>query len=260
MWPMLLSCGSFGLRSVTVFEGLGALAAFLYLRCRRQRLGLDLDGFWALVLALMPGVFAGGIGTYTVLYGPGLAVNLDRLLRGQVSGGSFFGVFWGAAAAAFLFCRSRRLSFAPIADALGAGSALGLVLMRLGCLLNGCCYGRPTGRSWGIVFRDPASRVPRDLLGVPLHPTQLYEAGGAALIFLLLHWAMTPRIQRGASRPGSAFLLCVASYAALRFMEDFFRASDPGLLTLAGFTTAQLLSILTLAGAGGFWLAQHKAH
>lgn len=155
----------------------------------------------------------------------------------------------GAAAVAWLFCRVHKRAFAPIADVLSAGAALGLVFMRVGCILNGCCFGMPTGSGWGLVFRDPASRVPRELLGVALHPVQLYEAAGAGLILLVLHLTVLPRIRRGALRPGSAFLVCAALYGALRFVEDFWRASDPGLVLLAGLTTAQLFSLLCLAGA-----------
>jgi len=258
MRPILIATRGFELRCAAVCAGIGALAALLYLRSCRQRLGLNLEVFWALALALVLGVFAGGIVAYAALYGPGLAANLGRLAHGQVAGGSFFGVFWGAIVAAFIFCRLRGLAFAPIRDCLGIAAALGLVFIRLGCLLNGCCYGRPTERPWGIVFRDPACRVPRDLLGVPLHPTQLYEMGGAAMIFLLLRWAVVPQVERESLRAGSAFLLFVAFYAILRFAEDFCRASDPGLITLAGLTTAQLLCVLTFSGAAGVWLSRRR--
>ncbi len=254
MKPILLSFFNYDLRSAPVFAGLGALAAMLYLRSRRSALGLTWEDFWGLLLALMLGVFVGGVGTYVLLYGPGPTVNLERLLRGHVAGGSFLGVFGGAVAAAFLFCRQRALALSPVADALGSAAALGLVFMRVGCLLNGCCYGRPTGSSWGIVFRDGASRIPHELLGVPLHPIQLYEAGGAGIIFLWLHFVVSPRMRRGAMKPGSGFLFCMSFYAVLRFVGDFFRASDPGRLAFAGLSTAQLLVLFILALAGGIWL------
>ena len=255
MWPIIVSWGPFALRSAAVFSGLGALAAMLYMRSRREGRGLSLEDFWGLILALLLGLLAGGVGVYVVFYGAGPAANLERLLRSRVSGGSFFGVFWGAAAAGFLFCRHRGLSFAPVSDDLGTGAALGLAIMRMGCLLNGCCYGRPTSLPWGMVFTDPASRVQRDLIGVPLHPTQLYESAGAGLIFLVLHFAVLPRTDRRAVKPGTALLIFVTLYAALRFTEDFFRASDPGRLSLLGLTTGQLLAALTLVGAACFLLA-----
>jgi phosphatidylglycerol:prolipoprotein diacylglycerol transferase len=131
--------------------------------------------------------------------------------------------------------------------------------MRLGCILNGCCHGVSAGGGWGIVFRDPACRIPRELLGVTLHPVQLYEAAGAALIFLLLHGAVLPRLRRGALKPGSGFVLFVGLYGVLRFVEDFWRAGDPGLLSAAGLSTAQLLGLFCVAAAAVSWLRRRPA-
>ncbi|MDD5628684.1 MAG: prolipoprotein diacylglyceryl transferase [Elusimicrobia bacterium] len=259
MKPILLSLLGYDLRSAPALAWVAALFATLYLWSRRKDLNLSEEDFWGLIFALMLGVFVGSVGVYAVLYGRGLAANLGRILGGRVPGGSFFGVFWGAAAAAFLYCRWRRLACAPVADALGAAAVLGLVPMRFGCLLNGCCYGRPTAADWGIVFADRASGVPRALLGVPLHPAQLYEAAGAGLIFALLQWGVMPRIRKGMLRPGSAFLLSVVLYALLRFAEDFLRASDPGRVTCAGLSTAQLWALLSFCAAGGFLAAQARA-
>ena len=138
MWPIFLSGGGYELRSAAVFSGLGALAALLYARSRREHRGISLEDFWGLMLVLLLGLLVGGVGVHIVLYGMGPVANLERLLQSRVSGGSFFGVFWGAAAAGFLFCRSKRLAFSPIADDLGAAAALGLAIMRVGCLFNGC--------------------------------------------------------------------------------------------------------------------------
>ena len=67
------------------------------------------------------------------------------------------------------------------------GIALGHVVGRFGCLFAGCCYGKPTTVPWGITFTDPfAAANVGTPLGVPLHPTQLYEAGAELLILAIL--------------------------------------------------------------------------
>ena len=180
------------------------------------------------------------------------------LRHGAVAGGSFFGVFWGATAAAYLYCRVGRRPFAPVADVLAAAAFLGLVPMRLGCLLNGCCYGRPTRLPWGIVFRDARSAVPQTLRGVTLHPSQVYEIIGASGIFLVLHFLALPRVRRGGLRPGAAFSLAVALYAAMRFCTDFLRGSDPGNISVAGLSTAQCIALAGLAGVMAVWMAQRR--
>ena len=65
------------------------------------------------------------------------------------------------------------------------GIALGHVVGRLGCFLAGCCYGTETTVPWGVVFTNPlALENVGTPLDVPLHPTQLYEAGAEALILV----------------------------------------------------------------------------
>ncbi|MBI4675969.1 MAG: prolipoprotein diacylglyceryl transferase [Elusimicrobia bacterium] len=250
MRPVLFTAFGADIISAPMLAGVSVLASYLYFRSRREALGLSLEDFWGLMLALFLGLLSGAVALYAALYGQGFATNLALTAsRGRVAGGSYFGVFWGAAAAAFLFCRLKGNRFAVVADTLGGASLLGLVFMRLGCLLHGCCHGRPTSLPWGVVFDHPLTRVPAGLRGAPLHPTQAYEALGAAAAFLVLHFAVLPRIQDGRMRPGGAFILSAALYALLRFAVDFLRGSDPGLLAWAGLTTAQFLALLTLTAA-----------
>ena len=75
-----------------------------------------------------------------------------------------------------------------VTDVFAPGIALGHVIGRLGCLFAGCCFGRPTDVPWAITFTDEfAAQNVGTPLGIPLHPTQLYEAGAELLIlgFLL---------------------------------------------------------------------------
>ncbi|MDD5657650.1 MAG: prolipoprotein diacylglyceryl transferase [Elusimicrobia bacterium] len=258
MRPILFSFSHFDMRSASAFAGLSALAAYLYFRRHRERLGLSLEEFWELILAMMAGVFLGAAAVFLVLDGPGVVANVERTLRARrLLGGSFFGVFWGAAAAAGLVCRRRRLDLGRVADVLAAAGLLGLAIMRVGCLLNGCCYGRPSGGSWGLVFTDAASRVPIAWLGVALHPVQLYEAAGDLAIFLFLNsWAL-PRVHGGRLRPGTSFWLGVAAYSLLRFLLDFLRVGRAGLLNFGGLGTSQWLALAGLAAAA-YFLARRR--
>jgi phosphatidylglycerol:prolipoprotein diacylglycerol transferase len=85
------------------------------------------------------------------------------------------------------YVRKHRLPVWPVADAVAPSIALGHVVGRFGCLLAGCCYGKPTSLPWGITFTDPfaASNVGTPL-HVALHPTQMYDAGAEFLILVLL--------------------------------------------------------------------------
>ena len=119
------------------------------------------------------------------------------------------------------------------------GIALGHVVGRFGCLFAGCCYGKPTTKPWGITFTDPfaASNVGTPL-GVPLHPTQLYEAGAEFLILVFLLWSE----RRGRPYPGRTFWLYMLLYAVSRFIIEFYRGDDRG--TVGIFSTSQFISLL----------------
>lgn len=253
MRPFLVSFGGLRIASAPVFAGLAALASYFYFERRKKALGLTDEDFWGLIAALAFGAFAGAIGFYMVAYGGGPARNLARILQTRnIAGGSFLGTYLGAALSAFAYCRARRLPFAPAGDALGGAAPLGLSVMRVGCLLNGCCFGKPTSLPWGIVYHGP-SGVPGSMREIPLHPTQVYESLGALLIFLLVDRVARPRIEAGRMRPGDGLAVSVGLYAVLRFFVDFLRAGDPGVLAPLGFSLAQwIATAAALASATRF--------
>ena len=236
MRPVLFSFFQFEMRSAAAFAGLSALAAFLYFRTRRRDMRLSLEELWGLVLSMMVGVFLGGPIAHLALYGPGFFHNLERTWQARrLLGGSFFGVFLGATLAALLYCRRRGLGFWAVADALGAAGFLGLAVMRVGCLLNGCCYGLETDIFCAIVYTNPASNGP---VGIPVHPTQIYEIIYNLIVFVVL------LLLRGRFRPdGSLFLIYLTLYSLWRFGIDFIREGTPFLF---GLHEAQVISIIVL--------------
>lgn len=247
MRPVLFSIGGIDFFSAPIFAGFSALAAFFYF-LRHRPSSLNEDDFWTLMMALAVGVIGGGVLFYVLAFGGGPAANLRMiLLKRRIPGGSFFGSFWGSALLAYLFCRSRKLDWRPVADLLGISGPLALVIMRMGCLLHGCCHGRPSGLPWAVVFTDPRCRVRSSWLGLPLHPSQVYESLGCLVLFLYLHLRAARRVREGKSAPGSVFIASIGLYALLRFLLEFVRGGDPGALALAGLGTAQIFSLATLA-------------
>src|SRR5438876_6981246 len=100
-----------------------------------------------------------------------------ELLTLARSGGVFYGGLILAVAVALWYIRRAGLPLWTTCDVFAPGIALGHVIGRFGCLFAGCCYGKPTARPWGITFTDPyAASYVGTPLGIPLHPTQLYEA------------------------------------------------------------------------------------
>src|SRR6266550_2203039 len=90
--------------------------------------------------------------------------------------GIFYGGFLAALATAFFYMRRKVLPWLKTADVFAPGLALGHAFGRLGCFAAGCCYGKQTSLPWGVRFSDEwAQKLSDTPLGVPLHPTQIYE-------------------------------------------------------------------------------------
>src|SRR5713101_748963 len=162
------------------------------------------------------------------------------------SGGVFYGGLILAVAVALWYIRRIGLPLWTTCDVFAPGIALGHVVGRFGCLFAGCCYCKPTTKPWGITFTDPfAAANVGTPLGVPLHPTQIYEAGAELLILILL--LATER----KSRPfaGRTFWLYMLLYAVSRFVIEFYRGDERGMVGM--FSTSQFISILLVPLAIG---------
>ncbi len=74
-------------------------------------------------------------------------------------------------------------------DAFAPGLALGHAIGRVGCFAAGCCYGKPTSHFWGVTFTNPIANLNSYTpLGIPLEPTQLFEAAVELANFFILMW------------------------------------------------------------------------
>jgi phosphatidylglycerol---prolipoprotein diacylglyceryl transferase len=155
------------------------------------------------------------------------------------SGGVFYGGLILAVAVALSFIRYAGLPLWTTCNVFAPGIALGHVVGRLGCFLAGCCYGKPTTMPWAVTFTDPfiAANVGTPL-NVPLHPTQLYEAGAELVILFLLF--STER--RGRPFAGRTFWLYMLLYALSRYAIEIFRGDPRGAVGI--FSTSQFISVL----------------
>ena len=162
-----------------------------------------------------------------------------ELLTLARSGGVFYGGLILAVAVAFWYIRRVGLPLWTTCDVFAPGIALGHVVGRLGCFFAGCCFGRPATVPWAITFTDPfAAANVGTPLNIPLHPTQLYEAGAELLILT----ALLAMERRGRGFAGRTFWLYILLYAASRFVIEFYRGDERG--TVAMFSTSQFISII----------------
>jgi phosphatidylglycerol:prolipoprotein diacylglycerol transferase len=155
----------------------------------------------------------------------------------------FYGGLIGALIAGYLYVRLKRISFWKMADILAPSIALGHVFGRIGCLMFGCCYGRPTHCAWAIYF--PADH---ETGGQSVHPTQIYEALLNFGLYLTLAW-----LYRRKKFEGQIFASYLMGYAVIRSFVEIFRG-DYSVYYLGGYlTSAQLVSIVLLAAGSILW-------
>ena len=161
---------------------------------------------------------------------------LFNLLR---EGGVFYGGLIVAVLVAVFYIRKVGLPLWTTCDVFAPGIALGHVIGRFGCFFAGCCFGKPTNVPWAITFTNPfAAANVGTPLNVPLHPTQLYEAGAE---FLILVFLLTTE-KSGRKFAGRTFWLYMLLYAISRYIIEFYRGDERG--AVGPFSTSQFISLI----------------
>jgi len=233
---------------------IGFTCSLIFACLRAKAVGIDPElimdsAFWVLISGVGGGRIAYLIQYWSEVFGPGMtlpqilfkAINLSEgglVLLGALVGGGLgvVGFFW-----------SRRLSVFEFCDLLMPAVFIGVGFGRIGCLLNGCCFGDRCSLPWGIQF--PHGSVPFEALvergflfpdaaaTFALHPTQIYSSIDGftlALVTAIFYWYR--------KHPGDVLALGCMLYSVTRFMIEFLRADEMGQMG-TGLTISQLYSI-----------------
>ena len=234
MYPTFIRLGEFEVTSFGVLVAVAALVGLWIFHRELVRSGLPASGVDAALIGVLGGL-AGAKIIWAIEFrhtAPFLSLVLSR------GGLSWFGGFLGGVGAGLWSLHRRRIPLVPALAAASPALAIGHAIGRIGCFMVGDDYGRPTDLPWGIAF--PRGLPPTT---VPVHPTQLYETAGLAVIaWLLIRWR----------RSGVADAIVFGRYlvlaGALRFLIEFIRVNAP----VAGpLTLAQLFSVAIMAT--GLW-------
>jgi len=251
MFPILFHIGRFSLPTYGLLVALAFLTAlWMAAKFAKQR-GINSEKVVNL------GVYCALVG---MLGAKLMMIALDPDLRAHPaeifslatlqSAGIFYGGFILALVFAFFYMRAQRLPPLETADIFAPGLAIGHGIGRLGCFAAGCCWGKPTQLPWAVTFRnaDATTGVP---LGVPLHPTQLYEAFAEGIICLIL----VARLRRPHGE-GQIIGLYGLLYGLVRFGVEFLRDHD-ALNPFGGpFTLEQWISLVV--ATVGAWLVMRN--
>jgi len=225
MHPILFSIGSFTIYSYGVMLALAVLVCTYLLSRDAKRYNISQDTAYDLVFwCILWGIIAARI-FYIFIAWPYYMNNPLEMFMLQKGGLAWQGGFLGGVLAGIWFVRRKKLSLKPVMDLAAPYIALGQSIGRIGCFLNGCCYGKPV--AWGIYYPVHNAR---------LYPTQLFEMAGLFIIFLILKVA-----QKKPHQAGFIFVFYLWLAAIERFIVEFYRA-DHDLLWL-GLSLSQFIAL-----------------
>jgi len=243
MFPHLIQIGSFSLPSYGVLAALAFLVALWMASHFAKRRGIDSEKVVNLgVYCALAGMLGAKL----------LMIALDPEYRAHPlevfslatlqSAGIFFGGFILAVVFAYFYMRAQRLPVLATSDVFAPGLAIGHGIGRLGCFAAGCCWGKPTHLPWAVTFTNSSATtgVP---LGIPLHPTQLYEAFAEGIICLILVAQL-----RRPHRDGQVIGLYALLYGLVRFGVEFVRDHDASNPLGGPFTLEQWIALALAAG------------
>jgi phosphatidylglycerol:prolipoprotein diacylglycerol transferase len=248
MHPILFPIGPFtvytyGVMLVIAFTVATWLAARAARRLPPTQVAINAQQLVDFASVSLLGGIIGGRLVYVLLHWDAFLQSPQDIVAIWHGGLVWYGGFLGGVLAGWCYVRATRLHFFSVMDQVIPFVALGHAIGRVGCFLNGCCYGKVTEAWCGVVFPGQP---------LPVLPTQLIEAGGLFVLFSgLCQAAAHPWVL---SRPGRLSGVYLISYAGLRFAIEFWRG-DQAVLG-AGLTLQQLVSMVMLLV--GLWLVSRR--
>jgi phosphatidylglycerol:prolipoprotein diacylglycerol transferase len=239
--PVLFKFGHFNVYSYGLMMVLAFFAVLIYLHYQAPKAKIDREKAFDLAIF----TFISGILGSRIIY---ILINLNEYSKDwslvyqfQKGGLAWHGGLLGGLLCVFIYSKIKDLNLWQALDLMVTSSALGLAIGRMGCFMNGCCFGYSTNLPWAVTF--PAHRHP-----VPVHPTQLYEMMLDLLLFGFLLWWWNRR-----KFAGENALLTFSIYSVIRFFVEFFRdnsASHP----IAGLYLAQWASLIIFIVITTVWI------
>ncbi len=236
MHPVLIRIGPFTIHTYGVFIAAGFLLGLALAVKQAKKEGIPQEriidiGFYGLLAAIV------GSRLFFIFINAGYYLKRPLDVFKIWEGGLvFYGGLILAIPVAIWYIRKNGLDLWKITDMFAPSLAIGHAIGRLGCFSAGCCYGRPANLPWAVTFTDPECLA---RIGIPLHPTQLYESIGEFLNFLILIV-----LRRHQSFKGQLFWTYIVLYSALRFIVEFFRGDEARGYIFSGISVSQGISII----------------
>ncbi len=239
MHPILFEIAGIPLYAYGLMMACAFVAGTWWAEKRGEKYGIPKGAFADSAVPLLLSSLIGSKILYLITTPPNIHGTWGDLLQNLRGGFVFYGGVIAGAATAWWWCRKRGISILAYTDAAAPGLALAHGIGRIGCFLNGCCYG--AAHAHGVVL--PALGD-----GIPRYPVQLYETAVEFLIALSIGFIKPSKPEHR----GRIFGFYLIAYAPARFILERFR-EDPRGGAFVGLSISQWISVLALVG--GLFLA-----
>jgi len=229
MRPILFDVFSLPIYSYHFAAFLGSMLVISTTSCEIRRLGLDPRRIYALMFWLFVSGLAGARVMHGLMHWQLYAQHPYHLLVFWRGGMALYGTVLFSAPLFVWYVKHYRLAGGTVADAFAPGLALFIAALRVGCFLAGCCFGKVCSADFSLAVRfpNPVGELPA---GTPVHPFQLYAAGSALFLFLILwFWRKRKRFD------GELALFFMIYYPFSRFLLDFFRGDERIIISIADY-------------------------
>jgi phosphatidylglycerol:prolipoprotein diacylglycerol transferase len=220
MFPTVLKLGNLHIYSYGVMLFVSFLLGIAIVESRAKKYGVDPKKVTDLALWVLLAVVLGSRLFYVAFHWGEFKddiVGIIAFWRGGLAGLMFYGGFLGGIIAGVWFVVKNKLPVRRFMDSVTPAIMLGEGLVRIGCFLNGCCYGMPTTGPLGILFPadSPAGAC---FPGQHVHPTQLYSSAAGFILF-----GIALLLERRRLKPGVLMAILLIIYSLFRFAIDFVR-------------------------------------
>lgn len=225
----------YGLFSVLAYSAAGII---IYLEAKRKKYNSE-NVLYIVFAALFGGLIGSKLGSALFVYPDFYIKNPLAILFPEVGGktivGGLIGGYFGVVIAK-KFLKVKRST----GDLFAPGLALGIAIGRVGCFLNGCCYGISSHLPWAVMFK-----------GELRHPTQIYESLFCFMLFIFL-WLIRKRV----NKEGDLFKIFLLIYAFFRFWVEFLRADK--VMVIINLSIAQIISAPVFCLLSVYFLSRNK--
>jgi phosphatidylglycerol:prolipoprotein diacylglycerol transferase len=245
--PILFSLGDISIHAYGFMLALAFLVGILISIRYAKKEGLRGDVILDVALYVIIAAIVGSRLLYVVGQWDQYKDNLIDIIMVQKGGLVFLGGLLAAIGVVILYAKIKQIPVLKLLDIIAPGSAIGYAITRIGCFLNGCCFGLQTDLPWGMVF-PPGALAYFYFQEARLHPTQPLSSASMFVAFLVL--ALLYKFKKF---DGQIFYWGLILYSVYRFIVEFLRFSPMHWL---GLTPSQWIVILTFA-AGVYGLV-HK--